>query len=68
MNYAIEEIEGIGPACAEKLAAAGIKKTGDLLDQCGAAKGRKSVSERSGIPEKLLLTWANMADRRKSLK
>ena len=62
MSYKIEEIEGIGPAFAEKLSAANIKTTDDLLEQCAGAAGRKTVSEKSGCSEQQLLKWANMAD------
>ena len=62
MAYKISEIEGIGPAYAEKLVAAGIKTTDDLLEQCCTPKGRKATSETTGVSEKLLLDWSNMAD------
>ena len=62
MAYKIEQIEGIGPAFATKLAGADIKTTDDLLKHCCDAKGRKSISESTGVSEKLLLKWANMAD------
>jgi predicted flap endonuclease-1-like 5' DNA nuclease len=62
MNYKIDDIEGIGPAYAKKLAAADIKTTQDLLDKCGARKGRKAIAKLADISEKLLLTWTNMAD------
>jgi predicted flap endonuclease-1-like 5' DNA nuclease len=62
MGYKIVEIEGIGPAMAEKLAKAGIKTTDGLLEKCCEPKGRKSVAEVSGVTEKQLLKWANMAD------
>jgi predicted flap endonuclease-1-like 5' DNA nuclease len=62
MGYKIEEIEGIGPAYAEKLAAANIKTTGDLLKLCCDAKGRKTTAETTGVSEGQLLKWANMAD------
>lgn len=62
MSYKIEEIEGIGPAYAEKLGSAGIGSTDDLLQQCGSAKGRDAVSGQTGISTKQLLKWANMAD------
>ena len=29
---------------------------------CGGAKGRKEVAENTGVSEKHLLNWANMAD------
>lgn len=62
MAYKITEIEGIGPAKAEKLGQADIKTTDDLLKLCCDKKGRKAVSESSGCSEKELLKWANMAD------
>lgn len=62
MGYKIDEIEGIGPTYAEKLTAAGIAKTDDLLAKCGSKKGRSEVAEATGLTEKQLLKWANMAD------
>ena len=62
MGYKIVEIEGIGPAMAEMLAKAGIETTDGLLEGCGDPKGRKAVAETSGLSEKQLLKWANMAD------
>jgi predicted flap endonuclease-1-like 5' DNA nuclease len=62
MSYKIEEIEGVGPAFAEKLAAADIKTTDDLLKLCCDAGGRKSTAEKTAVSEKQLLKWANMAD------
>ena len=58
----IEEIEGIGPAFAKKLKAAGIATPAELLAKCGAAKGRKAVVDHTGIPMKRVLRWVNMAD------
>ncbi|MDH3887590.1 MAG: DUF4332 domain-containing protein [Gammaproteobacteria bacterium] len=62
MSYKIEEIEGIGPAYAEKLSAADVRTTDDLLKLCCDARGRKSTSEKTGVSEAQLLKWANMAD------
>ena len=62
MSYKIQEIEGIGPAYAEKLAAADIDTTEELLKLCCDAKGRKATSEKTGASESQLLKWANMAD------
>ena len=62
MSYPIEKIEGIGAVNAKKLAAAAIKNTGDLLDKCGSARGRKAVATATGLTEARLLAWANMAD------
>ena len=62
MTYRIQEIEGIGPSYASKLAKSGITSTKHLLDQCASAKGRKTVAEATGVDEARLLKWANMAD------
>lgn len=62
MSYPVEEIEGIGAAYAATLATAGINRTDDLLAQCGSARGRSEVAGKTGLSEKLLLKWANMAD------
>ena len=62
MSYKIQEIEGIGPAYAEKLAAAEIDTTEELLKLCCDAKGRKATAEKTGVSESQLLKWANMAD------
>lgn len=62
MAYKIDQIEGIGPVYAEKLVAAGIKTTEDLLANCAKASGRKKVAEETGISAKLVLRWTNHAD------
>ncbi len=62
MSYKVEEIEGVGPANAKKLAKAGIKTTNSLLKLCCDRKGRKAAAAASGATEKQLLKWANMAD------
>jgi predicted flap endonuclease-1-like 5' DNA nuclease len=58
----IVEIEGIGKVYTEKLTGVGIKTTTDLLEHCGTAKGREEMAEKTGISEKLLLEWVNLAD------
>ena len=62
MAYKIEEIQGIGPSFAKKLAESKIMSTDNLLDRCGSNKGRKSVASETGINDAQLLKWANMAD------
>lgn len=58
----ISNIEGIGPVMAEKFQAAGVKTTDGLL-QAGASKaGRKKLAEETGIDEKKILKFVNMAD------
>lgn len=62
MAYKIDEIEGIGPAFAQKLQPAGIRTTSDLLKHCATGAGRRTVSERTGLSERQLLEWVNLAD------
>ena len=62
MAYKIIDIEGIGAAYAEKLIAAGINTTEQLLAKCAAPAGRKALEDATGISGKLILTWTNHAD------
>lgn len=62
MAYKIDEIEGIGPAYREKLGSAGIENTDDLLELCCTPGGRKAIAEKTGLSEKHILDWTNMAD------
>ena len=62
MDYKIIDIEGIGPVYAEKLQAAGIKTSADLLEKGKTVKGRKELAEATGISGKRILTWVNHCD------
>lgn len=62
MSYPIEEIEGIGPSYGAKLKAAGINSTKALLKACAKKSGRKKVADDTGISEKMILEWTNLAD------
>ncbi len=62
MSYKIDEIEGIGPSYGEKLTGAGIETTDDLLELCATPQGRKAIAEKTGLSEKHILGWTNMAD------
>jgi predicted flap endonuclease-1-like 5' DNA nuclease len=56
------DIEGIGPAYAEKLHATGLKTTSELLQAGASPKGREDLVAATGISGKLILRWVNMAD------
>lgn len=58
----LEEIEGIGPSYAAKLAEHGLQTTDHLLEQGATAAGREALAAKSGISGKLLLEWVNHAD------
>ncbi len=62
MAYKVEVIEGVGEVYAEKLNAAGIKTTEDLLAKCANPKGRDELAEATGISGKLILKWTNHSD------
>ena len=58
----IEEIEGIGPAYAEKLRAADVSSTDALLEKGATAEGRAALVEQTGIDAVRVLRWVNHAD------
>jgi predicted flap endonuclease-1-like 5' DNA nuclease len=58
----LTDVEGIGPAYAEQLQAAGIATTEALLDGCADPAGRKEAAARTGISESLILAWVNRVD------
>ncbi len=58
----VVEIEGIGPAYAEKLQKVGVLTVEALLEQGSSPAGRKKLVETTGISDKLILKWVNHAD------
>ncbi|HET7082439.1 MAG TPA: DUF4332 domain-containing protein [Candidatus Limnocylindria bacterium] len=58
----IVDVEGVGPAHAEKLQGVGVVTTDDLLARGGKKNGRASLAAATGISEKLILEWANHVD------
>jgi hypothetical protein len=63
MSYPIRDIDGVDEQRAELLKAVGIRTTAAFLEAAKDMKGRKALAARTGLNEKLLLKWANMADR-----
>lgn len=58
----IEDIEGIGPAYAEKLKEQDVKTTEAQLEAAASVKGCQQLAAATGINEKSILAWANRAD------
>jgi predicted flap endonuclease-1-like 5' DNA nuclease len=58
----IEDVEGIAQVSGDKLRAAGVATTEDLLARGGSAAGRKALEDATGISGKLLLEWVNHVD------
>lgn len=63
ISHPIADIAGIEPDMISILKSKGIRTTAKLLEAAKDPKGRKRLAERTGIDEKRLLGWANMADR-----
>jgi predicted flap endonuclease-1-like 5' DNA nuclease len=61
-KYALEYVEGIGPAFGEKLKAIGLLTCLDLLKAGASRKGREEIVAQSGISAKLILEWVNHVD------
>ncbi len=62
MAYKVIDIQGVGPAYAEKLQAAGIDTAAKLLAKGCCPKGRKEIAEATDINDKLILKWCNHCD------
>ena len=58
----IIDVQGIGPAYAEKLETAGIRTTGKLLKKGATEEGRQKIESMTGIGHNLILEWVNMVD------
>jgi predicted flap endonuclease-1-like 5' DNA nuclease len=55
-------IEGIGPTYAAKLEKSGVKSINDLLEKAATPKGRRELSEETGISLALIEEWVSQAD------
>jgi uncharacterized membrane protein len=55
-------IEGVGTAYSQKLQEIGITNVAELLDKGSTPQGRKQIADFTGISDKLVLRWVNMAD------
>ena len=58
----IDEVEGIGPAYSEKLAAIGIVTTADLLAAGSTRAGRARIADQTDISHTLIREWVDKAD------
>ena len=58
----INEVEGIGPTYAAKLADAGVSTTDALLERGAKPAGRQALETATGLSGKLILEWVNHVD------
>jgi predicted flap endonuclease-1-like 5' DNA nuclease len=58
----IEDVEGVGPAYAAKLQAAGVGTTDALLKRGASPSGRAELESATGIAHSLILEWVNHVD------
>jgi hypothetical protein len=62
VSYPITSLEGISADDVLSLRKAGIRTTGALLEAAKDPKGRKLLSEKTGIDQRKSLRWANQVD------
>ena len=63
MTHPISVIGEIDTDKAETLRSVGIRTTEKLLEAAKSPQGRKELAVKTGVAEKKLLQWANMADK-----
>lgn len=63
MSYPLSDLDGCDASSIVALKSAGIRSTERLLESAKHPKGRRDLADRTGIPEKQLLCWANACDR-----
>jgi hypothetical protein len=63
MPYAISDLQSLDPSAVTKLKSIGIRTSDKLLECARTARGRRTLAERIGYDERLILRWANLVDR-----
>lgn len=63
MSYPLTEIDGIDEEVARVFRKVGVRTTAKLLEAARDPKGRKALAGKTGFSERMLLSWANKADR-----
>jgi predicted flap endonuclease-1-like 5' DNA nuclease len=58
----ITKVEGIGLKFSKTLTRSGVRTTKGLLKTAATKKGRQKLAVSTGISEKLILEWVNLAD------
>ncbi len=63
MSLSLKKLDGLDAEVIESLKSAGIRTSDKLLDIASSPKGRKALSEKTGIDQQRLLRFANLADK-----
>jgi hypothetical protein len=63
MTYPLTDIDGVDADVVALLKKAGIRSSARLLEKASTLRGRRELAAITGIGERDLLRWANMADR-----
>jgi predicted RecB family nuclease len=61
-TYPITSLDGISADDAAELRKAGIRTTTAFLEMAKSPKGRADLAKQTGIDQRRLLRWANVAD------
>jgi hypothetical protein len=61
LSYPLTDIEGIDDGVAALLKSAGVRSSEALLNAAASAAGRRGLAAETGLSEKQLLVWANLA-------
>ena len=63
MSLSLKKLDGLDAEVIESLKSAGIRTSDKLLEIASSPKGRKALSEKTGIDPQRLLRFANLADK-----
>jgi hypothetical protein len=62
MSYPLTDIEGIDRETATLLKSVGIRSSNGLLEAARTSRARKALAAKTGLSEKRVLQWVNLAD------
>jgi hypothetical protein len=63
VSVSLKKLDGLDAEVIESLKAAGIRTSDKLLEAASSPKGRKALSQKTGIDPQRLLRFANLADK-----
>ena len=63
MSKSLKNLDGLGPDVVESLKSAGIRTSVKLLEAAKSPRGRRELSDKTGIDQARLLRFANLADK-----